>query len=49
VGLSRSSYYHEPVDWPTRDAEVIEALNGLVYRGPRFRTFNVIDDPNREG
>lgn len=121
VGLSRSSYYREPVDWMVRDAEVIEALNGLVtefprggfwkyhdtlrlrgygwnhkrihriycamglnqprrtkrklpqrdpeplvvpqrpnqvwsadfmsdalYRGPRFRTFNVIDDHNRE-
>ena len=35
VGLSRSSYYREPVDWMVRDAEVIEALNGLGKEFPR--------------
>jgi putative transposase len=35
VGLSRSAYYREPVDWMTRDAAVINALNGLVEEFPR--------------
>lgn len=35
VGLSRSAYYREPVDWVKRDAALITALNGLVEEFPR--------------
>jgi putative transposase len=36
VGLARSSYYREPLDWWIRDAEVIAALNALVRTHPRW-------------
>ena len=35
VGLSRSAWYREPVDWLVRDAGVITALNGVVEEFPR--------------
>ena len=30
VGLSRAAWYHTPLDWQERDAEVIDALNALA-------------------
>ena len=30
VGLSRSAYYEEPVNWIVRDAEIVAALARLV-------------------
>lgn len=35
VGLSRSAYYEAPIDWLSRDREIIEALQVLVDRHPR--------------
>ena len=35
VGLSRSAWYHPPVDVLARDGEVIDALNALVEEFPR--------------
>lgn len=34
MGLSRSAYYEEPVNWLVRDAEVIAALSRLVEERP---------------
>jgi hypothetical protein len=34
VGFARSAYYHKPVDWQVRAAEVIEALNEWVEVHP---------------
>ena len=33
VGLSRSAYYHEPVHWTVRDAQIVAALARLVEGG----------------
>lgn len=35
VGLSKSAYYAPPVDWVSRDREVIEALQTLADKHPR--------------
>ena len=34
VGLARSAFYREPVDWTIRDAELIAALAALVEGRP---------------
>lgn len=36
VGLSHGAFYRQPTDWMVRDAEVIEALNGMVEAHPRW-------------
>jgi len=36
VGLSHGAFYRQPIDWMERDAEVIEALNGMVEAHPRW-------------
>lgn len=43
VGLSRSAFYVEPVDWQVRDSAVIEALNGLVDEFPRLGYWKYVD------
>ena len=42
VGLARSSYYQEPMEWQVRDAEVIEALTKLVEAHPRWGVWKYI-------
>ena len=42
VGLARSSYYHAPVDWQVRDANVIEGLTELVEAHPRWGVWKYI-------
>lgn len=36
VRLSRSAYYAPTVDWAQRDAEVVDALNGIVAKRTRW-------------
>lgn len=43
VSLSRSTYYQTPLDWPTRDKEVIDALNQLVEAHPRWGVWKYIE------
>ena len=43
VGLSRGAYYKGPVDWGVRDAELIDALNGLVGAHPRWGFWKYFD------
>ncbi len=42
VGLVRSAYYQDLVDWQVRDADVIEALNELVEAHPRWGVWKYI-------
>lgn len=42
MGLTRSTYYHAPVDWQVRDANVIEALTELVEAHPRWGVWKYI-------
>ena len=35
VGLSKSAYYEPPIDWVSRDRELIEALRSLADSHPR--------------
>lgn len=49
VGLSRSAYYQEAVDWIIRDAEIIDVLNGLVEAHPRWGFWKYIDRLKRQG
>lgn len=42
VGLVRSAYYQDRVDWQVRDADVIEALNELVEAHPRWGVWKYI-------
>ena len=41
--LARSAYYHAPLDWQSRDAEIIDALNQLVEAHPRWGVWKYID------
>ena len=43
VGLSHGAYYRQPLDWMVRDAEIIEALNGLVEAHPRWGFWKYVD------
>ena len=43
VSLSRSAYYQIPVDWQTRDKEIIDALNRLVEAHPRWGVWKYRD------
>ena len=43
VGLSRSAFYVEPIDWQIRDGAVIEALNGLAAEFPRLGFWKYVD------
>lgn len=43
VGLSRAAYYREPIDWATRDAEVISVLDTLVESHPRWGFWKYFD------
>lgn len=36
VGLSRTALYRPRVDWLARDKEVIDAINGVITRRPRW-------------
>ena len=36
VGLSRTALYRPRVDWLARDKEVIDAINGVIARRPRW-------------
>lgn len=49
VGLSRSAYYREPIDWMVRDAEVIDALNELVEAHPRWGFWKYMDRLHNKG
>lgn len=43
MGIARSAYYQAPVDWQVRDAPIMEALNDLVDRHPRWGVWKYID------
>ena len=49
VGLSRSAYYREPVDWRVRDADVIDVLNRLVEVYPRWGFWKYMDRLRNRG
>lgn len=41
--MSRSAYYQTPLDWPTRDKAIIDALNQLVEAHPRWGAWEDIE------
>ena len=43
VGLSHGAFYRRPLDWMARDAEVIDALNGLVEAHPRWGFWKYVE------
>jgi len=43
VGLSRSAYYRRPMDWQIRDAEVVDAFDGLLKEFPRLGYWKYVD------
>jgi hypothetical protein len=42
VGLSRSVYYRRPVDWRTRNHEIIEVFSALLEEFPRSGSGNTL-------
>jgi putative transposase len=40
VGLSRTALYQPRVDWFARDKEVIDAINGVIAKRPRWGFWN---------
>ena len=49
VSLSRSSWYRDPVAQEQRDGEVIEALNGVVAKHPRWGFWKCFDRLRLDG
>ena len=43
VGLSHGAFYRQPLDWLARDADVIDALNGLVEAHPRWGFWKYVE------
>lgn len=49
IGMSRSTYYETPIDWLSRDGEVIEALRSMADRYPRRGFWKYFKQLRREG
>ena len=43
VGLSRAAFYRSPLDWQQRDTAVIDVLNELVEKHPRWGFWKYVD------
>jgi len=49
VGFSRTAYYRVPESWEARDREVIEALNGVLEKHPRWGFWKCYKSLRRKG
>ena len=47
--LSRAAYYRQGIDWVKRDAPVVDALNALVDKRPRWGFWKCFDRLRNQG
>jgi putative transposase len=47
--LSRAAYYRQGIDWVRRDASVVDALNALVEKRPRWGFWKCFDRLHNQG